>query len=1114
VLSLDDYNKGLIYTDIEGCIDCNKCIHECPILRSNVSVKDSDDSYKMCVDEQECILCGTCINTCVRSVRHYRDDCGDFLLDLKRGSNISVIVAPAFYMNYPDEYKNIMGYLKSLGVKNFYPVSFGADITIWGYLNYITKHKPVGNVSQPCPVIVRHIEKHQPELLPFLMPIQSPMMCTAIYLKRYKGIQENLAFLSPCIAKKVEIESKRGLGLVRYNVTFKNLMDHISNQQVNLQDYPAIEEEGGYGLGSLFPRPGGLRENIEYYLGPEASIIQVEGEYKAYKYLKAIASRINKKKDAMPMMVDVLNCEMGCCYGTGTEFRLTDDDDDIIYHASMMRKKKYSSMKDQDPNTSPDPVVRFARLNEAFSGLKLEDFMCEYDSDSFIHARVITDAEIEAVFMEKLQKLTDNDKHVDCSACGYKTCRDMAAAIVYGINYHENCVYHVKNSLARSMEEIRSAEERMRIVIDNMPLISNFRDKEFNVLECNEEAVKLFELKNKDEFSERFYELSPPFQPDGSSSKEMSKAKIEQVLKTGQVARFEWMYQKLDGEPIPCDVTMIRVKWHEQDHVLTFARDLREYYKNQENSRMMEQRLQVMLDASPMLCAIFDKDFNITEVNQEAANMLKLSDKKEYIDRFFELSPLNQPDGVSSREKSFMEVKKALQTGKGHLPEWIHKTYEGEIIPVEVFLERVQLHGEKSAVIVYARDLRSQKEMLAQLEAAIEREQVANKAKSNFLSHMSHEIRTPLNAIIGMTSIAKNTNVPEARNNCLDKIDKASNHLLGILNQILDMSKIEAGKFEMHSHSFELQKMINGVISVLGVHIEEKQQNLIVKLDKTIPRFIVSDELRLVQVLTNLLTNAIKFTPNGGEIKLNINWLSTDDSSPNTLYFQIIDTGIGISEEQQSRLFNAFEQADAGTTRRFGGTGLGLAISKRIVEMLGGKIWVSSELGKGSMFMFTLSFEMSDVVDNTMHATTMQQEQAEAEDEAIEDISYKDYTILMAEDVEINREIIMALLESTEVDIDCAENGVQAVQMFIAAPERYDLILMDLQMPEMDGMTATRVIRELAFEKAKTIPIVAITANVFQEDIDICMAAGMNDHLGKPLELEKMLKILKKYLHG
>jgi len=422
-----------------------------------------------------------------------------------------------------------------------------------------------------------------------------------------------------------------------------------------------------------------------------------------------------------------------------------------------------------------------------------------------------------------------------------------------------------------------------------------------------------------------------------------------------------------------------------------------------------------------------------------------------------------------------------------------------------MFLKRVNL-GAKDVVMLYCRDLRQQREMLAKLEASIEKEQATSNAKTRFLSHMSHEIRTPMNAIIGMTSIARTTTDPKRNAACLAKIEKASNHMLGILNQILDMSKIEADKFEIYSHPFEFKAMLNGIIGVLGIHIEEKQLNFIVDVDKVIPQYIISDELRLAQVLTNLLANAVKFTPHGGTVRLSVNWLTSGGNDKFTLHFEISDTGIGISPEQQTRLFSPFEQAEASTTRKFGGTGLGLVISKKIIEMMGGKIWVKSEIGDGSKFIFAIQFKEDDIIG---YYPSIDPE-APPQDESA--YNFKNFTILIAEDVEINREIIIALLESTEVNIECAENGLQALQMFAAAPDRYDIILMDIQMPEMDGLTATRKIRGLEIEKAKTIPIIAMTANVFKEDVHECLAAGMDGHLGKPLDMPKVMEKLKKYL--
>jgi len=1106
MLRMENYNKGLIYTDINNCINCNKCIHECPILKSNVSVMDQDGTYKICVDHKECILCGTCLHTCVHAVRHYGDDLDAFLFDLQQGKRFSVLVAPSFYLNYAKEYKHIFGYLKSLGIINFYPVSFGADITTWGYLNYLTKSDAdgktaVGQIAQPCPSIVTHIEKHLPELLPNIIPIQSPLMCTAIYLKRYKKIEEDFVFLSPCISKKIEIESKRGLGLVRYNVTFKSLMTHIKKHHVDLGSYPEADEALDYGMGALFPKPGGLKENIEYYLGAEASVIQVEGERHVYEYLSHFADRISNHVEYIPALVDTLNCFSGCSHGTGTEFHQIDNDD-ISYQAILMRKKKYNVMRDDSQNVLLDPALRFARLNEIFRELNLEDFMCAYDRDETVSSKTITADEIDAVFTNELMKLTDEDRRINCFACGYETCRDMAAAIAHGISHRDNCVYYVKNSLAKSVEEVRTAEERLRIIIDSTPLASYIRNKNFDIIECNEEALRLFNLRDKQEYKQNFFNLFPAHQLDGQNSAEKAKAVSDEAFEKGE-SRFEWVY-KVDDELIPCEVTLTRIRWQDEDHVLGFIRDLREFNKTRENIRMMEQRLKAMLDASPILCAIYDENFRVIEANQAAAELFGLTSRQVYIDRLFDLCPEIQPDGSPTRDKVREVLTLAFETGQAQF-EWVHQTLDGAtIIPCEVHLVRVGL-GEKNVVMAYVRDLREQKDMMAKLEIALERAQAASNAKGRFLSNMSHEIRTPMNAIIGMTSIAKSTDDLERKDYCLGRIESASNHLLGVINQILDMSKIEANKMVLNYHSFKFKKMLAGINGVLIFQITEKRLVFETHLDKEIPPFIVSDELRLTQVLTNLLTNAVKFTPDSGNVTLDVRRLVSDSSAEDILRFKVSDTGIGISPEHQSRLFDAFEQAEAGTTRKYGGTGLGLAISKQIINMMGGDIWVESEIGVGSTFIFTIPFEAGAMDEHEARAAAQPQE-------ANTQNQFEGFRILVVEDVEINREIIITVLEPAGIEIETAENGLQAVKMFSDAPNRYDLILMDLQMPIMDGLAATRRIRELDIPIAQSIPIVAMTANVFQEDIKTCLEAGMNDHLGKPLDFDQVLEKLRRFL--
>jgi len=505
-----------------------------------------------------------------------------------------------------------------------------------------------------------------------------------------------------------------------------------------------------------------------------------------------------------------------------------------------------------------------------------------------------------------------------------------------------------------------------------------------------------------------------------------------------------------------------------------------------------------MLDASPYLCAIFDENYRIIEANQAAAELFGLEDRRYYMERFYELCPEFQEGGVPTPQRVKEVLQMAFRDGSAKI-KWLHHTLDGQTeIPCEVDLRRVRL-GDRNAVIVYVRDLREQLEMTERLEAAVLKEQAASSAKSLFLSNMSHEIRTPMNAIIGMTGIAKKTGDVERKNYAIDNIEKASSHLLGLINQILDMSKIEADKLELYKHSFEFRRMINEVTSVLIFQIEEKGLRLKLELDEAIPRNIVTDELRMAQVITNLLSNAVKFTPEGGDIMLSAKRTGKKNG---TLRIEVRDTGIGITAEQKARLFKAFEQAEAGITREYGGTGLGLAISKRIIKMMGGKIWVESVPGEGSTFIFTVPLEKG--------ADSRSEQGGDADKELV--TSFEGKTVLLAEDLEINREIAMALLETTEVTIECASDGKRALRMFEDAPNKYDLIFMDVQMPVMDGITATSFIRAINSPKAKTVPIIAMTANVFQEDIDKCLQAGMNGHVGKPLEFELVLNVLNEYL--
>lgn len=380
------------------------------------------------------------------------------------------------------------------------------------------------------------------------------------------------------------------------------------------------------------------------------------------------------------------------------------------------------------------------------------------------------------------------------------------------------------------------------------------------------------------------------------------------------------------------------------------------------------------------------------------------------------------------------------------------------------------------------------------------RADAVSQAKTDFLSRMSHEIRTPMNAIMGMTAIAKTVlEDKEKMAECLHKIETANTYLLQLINDILDMSRIESGKVELNIQRNDLHEIINSLKILIEPQAEAKGIIFSTEVSCEEKRPIMADDLRLNQILINILGNAVKFTPPGGHVTLRVEQTDADEELLR-LRFSVTDDGIGIQKERQKSIFNAFEQAEASTASQYGGTGLGLSISSRLVQMMGGKLEVESEPGKGSCFYFTLSMPFAGERGGD---AGMEKSAAAA------DFSGK--RILVVEDNDINREIAVTLLEGWGFKAEEAVNGKEAVEKFLDAPPHYyDGILMDIKMPVMDGLQATRFIRMSEKEDSVSIPIIAMSANAFSEDMKKSMESGMNGHLVKPIEVEKTRKLLQK----
>ena len=481
---------SLVFTN-ENCIGCNKCISVCSCEGACVSSLDEYGNNTIAVDGDRCIACGACIDVCEHGAREFRDDTDKFFADLKRGEKISVLIAPAFKANYPREYEKILGTLKSAGVNRFVSISFGADITTWAYINYIMKYNYLGGISQPCPAVVGYIEKYIPELLPKLFPVHSPMMCGAIYAKKEMGITDKLAFISPCIAKYNEIHDPNCGGYISYNVTFEHLMKYIKDNKLSGGN---MTDEVEYGLGAYYPTPGGLKENVYWFLGESTVLRQMEGEKHMYHYLENNKELIKNGK--LPyVFIDALNCSKGCLYGTACD-PAKDEDESVLCEMLKIREEVKNNSRFDVWGKNASPKERLAKLNKQFAKLDLNDYIRKYtDKSACCQIKTPTPAEERAIF-DSMKKFTENDRHIDCSCCGYESCKQMVNAIHNGFNHKENCIYYLRK-LAEEAKD--NAEDFAQKVNEEKGLIdaqkTKIQDTVENIsTEFGEIAEKLGEL--------------------------------------------------------------------------------------------------------------------------------------------------------------------------------------------------------------------------------------------------------------------------------------------------------------------------------------------------------------------------------------------------------------------------------------------------------------------------------------------------------------------------------------------------------------------------------------------------------------------------------------------
>jgi len=955
---------------------------------ANITYQDESDSIKVRIDHDKCITCGFCVSACKHDARYFVDDTEQFLYDLTLGVPISLIVAPSIRTNIP-EFKKLFTLLKSMGVREIFDVSLGADICIWAHVKYIKENGAFPTITQPCPTIVRYCEIYQHELLPKLSPIHSPMACTSIFLREHQGLEDRIAALSPCMAKEIEFQDT---GVANYNVTFTKLLQFLSDNNIDLPEEETDFDLAEGGLGSMFPMPGGFKENVEFFVGKNLHIAKSEG---SGVYENLIVYK-NTPDEFLPDLYDVLNCEHGCNIGTATSH-----DKSLFEIEKTMKNTERRIMESQKKKHYKAVYKEYERM------FSLEMFMRTYKAIPLNYPS-ITNVDIENAF-SSLGKYNYEMQHIDCFACGSGTCLDMARKIALNVSIPNNCIVkvmedarieHDENMLVQAqmleMERTHEADEHKRVMLDATPIAAHYWNEKLEIYDCNQALLDLFGLSQKSDFINNLEKFTPKYQPDGRPSDAVIKNVISKTFDTGY-QKIELINLHSNGEEIPIEDTYVLIEYKGSKIVVGYSVDLREH-------------------------------------------------------------------------------KKLLKE-----------------------VENKSVEAEKQRRI--AED--------------------ANKAKSDFLSHISHEIRTPINAVLGTAEIQlqKDSHKPEIEE-AFSTVYNSGNMLLNIINDLLDFSKIEAGKLDLSEALYDIPSIIYDTVQLNMLRYESKPLDFILNIDEDTPLDMVGDELRIKQILNNVLSNAYKYS-DVGTIELSVNAEYDIDDTPDAvdddirrdciLVLSVRDTGQGMSKEQIDVLFDEYTRFNLDANRTIVGTGLGMHITKRLADAMDGEIIVQSEVGKGTEFTVRIPQqrvgtkvcgpELSDKLRSGKFKN-MHKKRTQIAHE------YMPYgSVLIVDDVDSNLYVAKGMMIPYGLRIETASSGIEAVEK-VECGSKYDIIFMDHMMPKMNGMEATKIIRDMGYTK----PIVALTANAVAGAQAMFLANGFDAFISKPIDIRELNSVLNRQI--